>query len=480
MKMPLSDTSAQEGVRRVALVALDQARDAALRLEENREDERALHGLRVGLRRLRSCLRAYEDVFEPALPDKARRQLKKVARATNPGRDAEVQRAWVTRLADGAEAREEAGMRWLEAQLASQTDAEYGRIRGAVLSDFRGLSKRLRKRLDRYSLTFTVGEGHGQPRFGQVAADAIERHLDALIAGLSRVHTSADEEKAHDARIHGKRLRYLIEPLRPEHKEAKALVKRLKTLQDLLGDLQDLYFLRGTAGRALEERALEQARQLRLAAEDGRLGEALEVDERAGLIALLARIGEHRSTRFEGLMQDWLADGAELSRLSADVRRFCGQLRHEPIEIERKYLLSALPPEVEKHPSAEIDQGYLPGESITERVRRTRREGGDKLVRTVKYGRTLRRIELQEKLAPDVFETFWRLTEGRRVQKRRYVVPAGELAWEIDAFSDRELVLAEIELPSEDTEVVIPEWLAPYIVRDVTDEPEYLNVHLAK
>ncbi|MFK7985196.1 MAG: CHAD domain-containing protein [Sandaracinaceae bacterium] len=480
--MQLSDTSAQEGVRRVALAPLKQARTAAAQLGDASpgDHERTLHALRVSLRRLRSCLRAYETVLEPALPTKLRRRLRKIARATNPGRDAEVQRAWVARFGEAAEPHERAGMRWLEARLAAEASAHYGDIRGAVLSDFGAVDARLQKRLSEYSLCFTVGRGHGQPRFGQVAADAIETHLDALVNGLGQVESTADEEKAHDARIDGKRLRYLIEPLRAEHKAAKALVKRLKRLQDLLGDLQDLYFLRGTVGQALEERALAQARQLRAAAEDGRLGEALEADERAGLIALLARIAERRTAQFEVLFELWLSGEGELTRLAADVRRFCAHLRHEPVEIERKYLLSTVPPEVHNHPFVEIDQGYLPGSRITERVRRTRREDGEKLVRTVKYGRTLRRIELQEKLTPEVFGTFWRLTEGRRVEKRRYIVPAGELVWEVDVFSDRDLVLAEIELPSEDTEVVLPAWLAPHVVRDVTDEPDYLNVHLAK
>jgi CYTH domain-containing protein len=66
------------------------------------------------------------------------------------------------------------------------------------------------------------------------------------------------------------------------------------------------------------------------------------------------------------------------------------------------------------------------------------------------------------------------------VRKRRYVVAAGERRWEIDEFLDRPLVLAEIELGSEDEEVVVPGWLARFVEREVTDEPEYLNVKLAK
>ena len=52
--------------------------------------------------------------------------------------------------------------------------------------------------------------------------------------------------------------------------------------------------------------------------------------------------------------------------------------------------------------------------------------------------------------------------------------------WEIDEFVDRELVLAEVELVSENQSATPPAWLASYIVREVTHEPEYLNVNLAR
>ena len=42
------------------------------------------------------------------------------------------------------------------------------------------------------------------------------------------------------------------------------------------------------------------------------------------------------------------------------------------------------------------------------------------------------------------------------------------------------LVLAEVELPSEDVQPRLPDWLAPYVVREVTGEPEYLNMNLAR
>jgi CYTH domain-containing protein len=58
-------------------------------------------------------------------------------------------------------------------------------------------------------------------------------------------------------------------------------------------------------------------------------------------------------------------------------------------------------------------------------------------------------------------------------------VPDGPVVWEIDAFLDRPLVLAEIELPTPDFPVEIPDWLAPFLVREVTDESAFSNLRLA-
>jgi CYTH domain-containing protein len=55
----------------------------------------------------------------------------------------------------------------------------------------------------------------------------------------------------------------------------------------------------------------------------------------------------------------------------------------------------------------------------------------------------------------------------------------GELTWEIDEFLDRDLVLAEVELPGPGTGVPIPGWLQPYMDREVTEDWAYTNFRLA-
>ena len=152
------------------------------------------------------------------------------------------------------------------------------------------------------------------------------------------------------------------------------------------------------------------------------------------------------------------------------------------MEIERKFLLKRMPRlDGAQAEVWEIDQGWLPGEKLAERLRRTRAaDGTATYFRTVKLGAGTTRFELEEETTAEVFRKLWPLTRGKRVQKRRYRIEDGGLTWEIDRFRGRRLVLAEVELPDEDTPVEPPAWLRRFVVRDVTDEPEFVNINLAK
>ena len=148
-------------------------------------------------------------------------------------------------------------------------------------------------------------------------------------------------------------------------------------------------------------------------------------------------------------------------------------------EIERKYLLEGLPNRAAAAPSVEIAQGYLPGTKILERIRRICQAGENRFVRTIKLGRGVSRIEIEEPMTKEFFDALWPLTAGRRIHKRRYLVAEGTFVWEIDEFLDQPLVLGEIELPDE-RHPAIPEWLAPHVTREVTDEPGFTNSRLAR
>jgi CYTH domain-containing protein len=168
-----------------------------------------------------------------------------------------------------------------------------------------------------------------------------------------------------------------------------------------------------------------------------------------------------------------------VSALAADLAR---RSSRGDVEIERKFLLRRLPMATADAPSVEIEQGYLPGEKLVERLRRIRyADGAEKWFRTVKAGNGIERVEIEEEADAELSRTMWRLTQGRRLLKRRYSIHGtDDLVWEVDEFLDRDLVLAEIELPTPNTVFELPPWLEDVLDREVTHEPEYSNVRLAR
>ncbi len=150
------------------------------------------------------------------------------------------------------------------------------------------------------------------------------------------------------------------------------------------------------------------------------------------------------------------------------------------VEIEKKFLLRALPPEVLRVAPSKIEQGYIPGTKLVERLRRVEKNGRVQFFRTVKLGKGTVRIEIEEETTRAIFDRMWPLTKGKRVRKHRFNVRVGKLVWEIDDFRDRDLVLAEVELTSATQRIPIPAWISEVLVRDVTDESRYVNARLAR
>lgn len=148
------------------------------------------------------------------------------------------------------------------------------------------------------------------------------------------------------------------------------------------------------------------------------------------------------------------------------------------VEIERKFLVDRGPSDLDAHPSAEIEQGYLAltDDGLEVRVRRY----GPRAVLTIKSGGPLERVEEEIEIDERRFRSLWPLTEGKRIRKRRYRIPAEHgLQIELDVYADalHGLVTAEVEFDSETAAAAFapPEWLG----REVTDEPEYKNKRLA-
>lgn len=143
-------------------------------------------------------------------------------------------------------------------------------------------------------------------------------------------------------------------------------------------------------------------------------------------------------------------------------------------EIERKFLLQG---EAWRSLATGIRyrQGYL--SSAKERTVRIR-TAGDAAFLTIKglaTGATRAEYEYAIPLE-DGNEMLDTLAEQPLIEKVRYTIAHGNAVWEIDEFlgENQGLVVAEVELSSEDQPFDRPEWLG----EEVTGDPRYYNSSL--
>ncbi len=158
-----------------------------------------------------------------------------------------------------------------------------------------------------------------------------------------------------------------------------------------------------------------------------------------------------------------------------------------PAEIERVFLLRAVPDPLPTGEVWRIEQGYLPPAAGTDptqlegRLRRVEHaDGRVEHVHTLKRGLGLVREETERTIDAATFAREWPRTAGRRLSKIRTRITEGDRIWEIDRFLALPVALAECELPSPDAPLAIPAWLAPFIAREVTEEPAFRNSELAR
>ena len=85
------------------------------------------------------------------------------------------------------------------------------------------------------------------------------------------------------------------------------------------------------------------------------------------------------------------------------------------------------------------------------------------------------RDEEEPEITPELFSEYWSQTRGERVEKVRLDVPYKGYVLQIDVFTDRDLILAEIEVGTEEE----LNCLEP-VGLDVTEDKKYKNQHLAK
>ena len=532
--------STDRSVRIVALGHLADATAAHHRLASQSDDE-ALHDFRVALRRLRSWERAFRPYLRDDLGKKLRRRLRDLARDTGASRDLEVHLAWLKEQRRSLGRRQRPGLDWLVEELeARKADAD-SVLEKDIDGRFTKLESRLARALESYRERLRLrkdGSAAPLPTFAEALAPRVRKAASDLETHLGHVRTERDVREGHESRIAAKRLRYLLEPVMKIVPGAADIVDRLKDLQDVLGDLHDGQVFgveisklavdaRGDTPNAASPSAAPPPISNAVNGGDGAapaaaagpdadgaqapatepapatVAQAVEVTSRLpeeaapaaaapntdltpGISAITDRLHDRATAAFTQFASEWLGDRAAAFFRDVDaVADRIAEASREGVEIERKYLLRFLPEEARDGRWIDIAQGYLPGTRLHERVRRVSVHHGSgrkdvHFYRTVKVGAGVARTEIEEETTETIFLALWPLTRRRRLRKRRYEVDVDGRTWQIDEFRNRDLVLAEIELDSEDEDVTFPDWLAPAVQREVTGEPEFQNINLAR
>ena len=146
-------------------------------------------------------------------------------------------------------------------------------------------------------------------------------------------------------------------------------------------------------------------------------------------------------------------------------------------EIERKFLVKGkFKPEVFK--STRITQGYL--SSVPERTVRVRIKVEQRFLTIKGKGKhsCISRYQWEKEIPLIEAEELFQVCEPGVIDKTRYLVKAGEHTFEVDEFhgENEGLIMAEIELKTENENFIKPAWLD----KEVTGDDRYYNAMLTK
>jgi len=146
-------------------------------------------------------------------------------------------------------------------------------------------------------------------------------------------------------------------------------------------------------------------------------------------------------------------------------------------EIERKFLVKGdFKPFVSKQ--TRIVQGYL--SSVPERTVRVRVKGekGFLTVKGIGSESGASRYEWEKEIPVEEANDLMKICEPGVIDKTRYLVKVGNHTFEVDEFygENQGLIIAEVELQSEDEAFEKPEWLG----QEVTGYTKYYNSMLMK
>jgi CHAD domain-containing protein len=204
-------------------------------------DPEFLHDLRVAVRRTRSVLSQGKNVLPPEILDHTRDRFAWLAALTGPARDLDVYLIEWDNYTGPLGGESIAALDPVRVLLERRQAAAHANLTEALRSAAAAeLMDAWRTWLHEPTSDDLPG-AHAQRPLGTVVAKRIRRAQDNLVERGRLIRSETPAEQIHDLRKDAKKLRYLIEcfgSLLPNGPR-KSFVKRLKALQDNLGEHQD-------------------------------------------------------------------------------------------------------------------------------------------------------------------------------------------------------------------------------------------------
>ncbi|RED46235.1 CYTH domain-containing protein [Winogradskyella eximia] len=148
------------------------------------------------------------------------------------------------------------------------------------------------------------------------------------------------------------------------------------------------------------------------------------------------------------------------------------------IEIERKFLVTSEMFKTEASNSYSIKQGFLNShKKRTVRIR-LKKDMGYLTVKGESTSNGLSRFEWEKEISVEEAESLLDLCEKGIINKIRYEIKCGNHIFEVDEFfgDNSGLVIAEVELNTENEKFIKPDWLG----EEVTGDVKYYNSQLSK
>ncbi len=156
------------------------------------------------------------------------------------------------------------------------------------------------------------------------------------------------------------------------------------------------------------------------------------------------------------------------------IKGLFGKQQKVNVEIERKFLLIDKPETKPTH-RHKIRQGYIAREGGN--VVRIRQKDDHYILSIKTPAKGIGRHEIEISVEAHEAEVLFAACAQPLIIKTREIYPMGDHIWEIDIFAgaNKGLIVAEVELASEDEKITLPDWIGP----EVTGFQKYYNANLS-